>query len=128
MFRMRPAHTEALAHAAMDDYVDRVMVHLRTVFPTRLSGTDDGALDAIVRRGITAAGEHGVTIELDVCRYLECVVAFGEDFTAHDAYDPAGTILHDRELTGTEKMDRVEAALAPWRYDHAPGQEVRDAG
>jgi hypothetical protein len=62
----------------------------------------------MIHAGIVKAESYDITDEVDVERFLECMVRFGLDFDNHPQTSWAGQILQDKSLSGTEKMNQID--------------------
>ena len=58
-----------------------MIVHLKKVFPDRVSTMQEPALLDIVRYGIQHARIYSIVAERDVCKYIDLSVLYGRDFT-----------------------------------------------
>ncbi|WNG56715.1 hypothetical protein F0U59_19610 [Archangium gephyra] len=85
------------------------MDYLRTNFADWSKSKSDAELLGFIRLGINRARVHGVTTEADVLRYLDYMVIYGQEFDTEPATSWAGEILCSQELSGTEKMDRIDS-------------------
>jgi hypothetical protein len=108
MLKIRKAQVEALSQAMLRQFEDRMVTHLRAACPEQTQDVSEPELRATIRLGVESAAKYEVTDEVDVRRYLECLVLYGPDFDANPRTPWAGQILNDKELTGTEKMNRID--------------------
>ena len=88
-------------------FQDRLMAHLREMYPERLEDKDDDELREFCQKGIARAGDLGVRTEYDVARFLEYRVFLGESFDQARGPGWLMAILHG-EGSGTYKMDRLD--------------------
>ena len=65
-------------------------------------------LRATIHAGIERAEQYDIVSEVDIRRYLESVIVYGPDFDTNPKTAWAGHILHNKALSGTEKMNRVD--------------------
>jgi hypothetical protein len=103
---------EGLARLALEQ---RLAQHLRDRFPGCRDLDADG-LRALVQHGLGRAAAHGVQSDYDVRRFLEFVAMYGPSFDTDPRIPWAGETLRRSDLSGTEKMDRLDS------YDLAAGR------
>ena len=89
-------------------FQDEVIDHLRQSFGPSIEARrlDDARLRSLIDQTIERAGQHGVSGEYDVVRFIEFVFEYGDHF---DSLPWAATVLNASDLTGGEKMDRLDA-------------------
>ena len=111
MFTIRRTQMETFSRALEDASLRRMVAHLRERFGTELAarGLVEPDLEPLARLGLDAARSHGVVLEDDVRRYLECMVILGPDFDREVNW--AGEVLRDEERDGTRKMDAIVEIL-----------------
>lgn len=105
---IRNSQMDAFRESTMDAFEKRAAARLRSRFPARLAETTEDQLRETIRLGVERAKEYEITAESDVLRYLEYMVEYRPDFDEHDETLWAKRILRDRDLTGTQKMDRLD--------------------
>lgn len=104
-----PAQMQAFSDYMLRQFIDAMVKSLGGAFPEQRQELGDQKLRQIIDRGIGRAREHGVLLERDVERYLRCLLRHGEDFGRSPETAWAQEILSTQAITGTAKMDRVEA-------------------
>jgi len=67
---------------------------------------DDPRLRLTIRDGVKRAQQYGILSEYDVTRFIEYEFKYGEGF---EALPWAAPVLGASNLTGDEKMDRLDA-------------------
>jgi hypothetical protein len=104
--QIREKQMEAFADSMLQQFESQMAAHLRSRFPKKLAGTNDGQLQARVHQGIDQAESYGVTAKYDIRRYLEYTVEYGPDF---DTFTPwAGPILKAKGVSGNKKMNNLD--------------------
>ncbi len=98
---------EVLSKYMVDQFVDDALVRLRTVFPEQTKDMPERELRHLIRTGIDRAESYDITDQVDVERFLECMVLHGSDFDTDSKTSWAGEILLDESFTGTEKMNLI---------------------
>ena len=88
------------------DFQDRLVTHLRQMYPERLQNWDDDELREFCQEGTERARAFDVRTEYDISRFLEYRVFLGESF---DRLGPPWllAILYG-DGSGTYKMDRLD--------------------
>lgn len=108
MLKIRKAQMDSLSEARLKQFEDRMVLHLRSACPEETRETAEPDLRNTIREGMKSAAQYEITSEVDISRYLECVVVYGLDFETNPKTAWAGRILNNKELSGTEKMNRVD--------------------
>lgn len=81
--------------------------HLRQFFPDDCAELGDARLRDLIHWGIARAAHHGIEVEVDVCRYLDLMMALGQRFDSDPAYPWALPILSN----GGSAEDRLSALI-----------------
>jgi hypothetical protein len=108
MLKIRKAQMDSLSEARLKQFEDRMVVHLRAACPEETRATTDSELRSTIRTGMDDAAKYEITSEVDVRRYLECVVVYGPDFDTNPKTAWAGPLLNHKQWSGTEKMNQVD--------------------
>ncbi len=119
MLIIRRAQIEALEGWARLQLEQRLGLHLRNRFPAACRDLDADGLRALIQHGIGRAEAYGVQSEYDVGRFLEFVAMYGRSFDSDPRIPWAGEVLRRSDLSGTEKMDRLDS------YDLVAGWAAR---
>lgn len=109
MLNIRKTQMNALSEYMLGQFESRMVIHLRAHFSEQTKSLSAAELQTIVHRGVGNAARYNVTAEDDVRRYLEYVVMYGVDFDTNPRSAWAQEILRTQELSGGEKMDRIDA-------------------
>jgi hypothetical protein len=110
---------EAFHESAMHAFEERTIADLRSTFQARFSNVSVDELRSLIRLGLVKAGSYGIDAESDVTRYLEYMVAFGNDFDTDPSSAWAKPILTADRMTGSEKMDAMDN-FATFDLRHLP--------
>lgn len=113
---VRQAQIDTLAHAVACSFATRVEKYLRRELPDVCAAAGDERLRQWTREGVAEATACGITIEWDVCRYVEYKVRFGGDIRGRPQGAWTEPILADDTLDGTAKMDRID-----YQFLYEPG-------
>ncbi len=108
MLKIRKEQMETFKDDILRKFEDKMVIHLRSQFPEETKQMEEPELREMIHNGIFHARRYKVTLEIDVSRYLECMMKYGADFDTNPKTAWAGKILHNRMMEGTEKMDRID--------------------
>ena len=107
MLTIRPDQLQTLSELMLKQFEDRMVTHLRAMYPDATQAKPEAELRRLIQEGIVRARGYQVKTENNVRRYLECMVSYGTRFDSGPETAWAGKILRDAKLTGTQKMDRI---------------------
>jgi hypothetical protein len=99
MFRIRERTMDAFTHAAVRAFEDEMLDHMSHCFPNELATLGEDAARDFVRRGIERAHGYRIDSALDVCKFIDLMLVFGDDFDRE--CDWARDILDARALQVT---------------------------
>ena len=102
---IREEQREVLKQYMVKQFEERMVLHLRRVFPEKIKFLSEQELRTQTQRGINQSAQYQITVEGDVQRYLECAVVYGWDFHATSW---AREILCHNDWNGEMKMDKIE--------------------
>jgi len=125
MFQLRDGHLCAFNSAAMDNFEQRGVRHLRRRLPRATSAFSDEELRLRVRDGIRRARPYGLTTERQVMCFVDTGFLIGEDFdTRPDSYW-ARAILDKRDMAADHRAywlvtgaQRVVRGEGPAQVNH----------
>ena len=103
------AQVDSMSQASARGFERRLAEHLRTSFGERLVTLDDERLAAAVSACRKKAQGHGIDLENDVRRYAEYAVSYGLAMDGDETVAWIGAVLRMEELSGTERMDLLDA-------------------
>jgi hypothetical protein len=107
MLVMRKEQMDVFGNYEIKKFEDRMVLHLRSSLPEEAETITEEVLRQMIQTGIDKAESYQVTDEVDVERFLECMVRYGSDFDTDPKTSWAGEILRDEGFTGTEKMNQI---------------------
>lgn len=110
MLTIRNAQMETLSRYMLEQAANRLAQHLRANFPDHTELWDEPTMQELVRLGLRRAADHGIRAERDIRRYLEYMVLLSPGFDTDPATAWAGVILRRRDLNGSARMRRIDAA------------------
>lgn len=110
---IRKEQMEILSKASMEKFVKNMVKHLRTNFPKQLEkqGISEKDLESMVWSGMSSAKSYGITSEIGIEQYLECMVILCPDFDINQNYAWAGEILRNKNLTPNEKTEALNLQI-----------------
>ncbi len=106
-FEMTDAHMQAFSAQQRRRFEDEMVVHLRKEFPDETADLGEDGLRGMIREGIDKAKGYTITLERDVARYLELMLALSPTFDDGEEYPWAPDILKQGEMTGRDKIERI---------------------
>jgi len=98
LWRIRPEQYQALDAAVHQDLEERMMQHVRKLFPQRCSSLGEDQVRQLVRHGSAKAAGYQLSREADLCRFVELAFAFGRDFDRDPRYPWASEVLRDASI------------------------------
>jgi hypothetical protein len=108
MLRIRKEQMEAFKNDILQKFEDRMSLYLRSQFPEKTQKIQEPELRQMIHAGTFQAQKYKVTLEPDVCRFLECMMVHGVNFDTDPKTAWAGKILRNERMTGRGKMDRID--------------------
>lgn len=102
---IREEQREVLRKYMLKQFEDRMVLHLRRIFPNEIKSFSEPDLRAQIQKGMNRSAQYQITMGGDVQRYLECAVIYGWDF---DTTPWAREILRHDDWDGEMKMDQIE--------------------
>jgi hypothetical protein len=108
MLRIRPKQIAALGGVMRTRFEERMVAHLRTLFPQLTQRRAHAEILSFVRIGVARAAVYGVVVERDVQRYIEYMIMYGPRFDEDARYRPLAEVLNRADLSGTSKMNRID--------------------
>lgn len=108
MLVIRPEQMEVLRQYTRQRFISRMTGKLRAALHAKLEDTPDAELRDTIDAGIDSARARAITDEADVEGYLWYVARFGPEFGATAETRWAGEILEREDLSGSDKMERIE--------------------
>lgn len=106
MLMIRSEQIAALGEYMLRQFEARMHHALRADFPAESVELSDEELGEIIREGVERAEGYAVTDETDVERFLELMLRRGRTFDLTESW--ANEILTEADLSGTQKMDKID--------------------
>ncbi len=95
LWQIRQEQVAALGKSSLDDFIERMVVHLNKFFPEQCQALGQEKTQEAVRYGIQRAASYEITAEPDVCKYVDLMFGFGRDFDTDPRYPWAIAALKD---------------------------------
>lgn len=108
MLVIRKGQMEVLSKYMLEQFENRMVDHLRDIFPVQTEDMTTEDLRHLIREGVDKAEAYDITDELEVETYLECMVQYGVNFDTDTKTSWAGEILRDESFSETDKMQRID--------------------
>ena len=107
MLKLRKEHLVAFETHVVNLFTARVVAHVKAVWPAECGELGDPGVTETVRAAIKRAAALGLTSELDVVRYVDLGFILVKDFETNPLALWTRSILADRVLAPTAKLDRL---------------------
>jgi len=109
VFILRKEHLDAFALAAREGFEDRTAAHLQSRFPQECEELGEEEVRERIREGIERAGRYDIHAEKDVATFIRYMFGLAPDFDTSRKFEWVGPILRDKELSPTERLDKIKA-------------------
>jgi hypothetical protein len=106
---LRRVHLDALARAARETFVDRLVAHVASEFSAAYATRGEAGTRALCEQCLDAAADVSITTEAGVCGYLELWLRHGAMCDRASAELLA--VLDDGGLGDEAKLGRLEALV-----------------
>ncbi|MGA2987545.1 MAG: hypothetical protein ABSG32_27460 [Terriglobia bacterium] len=93
MLTLRSAQVEAFDAAAVKDFEELMVPHLKKFFPEFFEAAGEPKVREFIRYGVKRSGSYQITAKRDVSRYIDLMVSLGRDFDQDPDLSWAGEIL-----------------------------------
>ena len=105
MLQIRKEQMDVLDACMLRLFVDKMIVHMREVFPEETKDKDRQELRGLVEEGVKRASGYGITEEPQVALLIDLMVGMGHDFEKQTPW--MEKILLKETLNQQEKMDII---------------------
>jgi hypothetical protein len=96
MLTMRPKQMEAFSEAALKDFEELMIPHLKKFFPEFCEAAGEQEVRKLIQHGVKRAASYQINAKCDVSRYIDLMVSLGADFDKDKNLPWAGEILKTR--------------------------------
>lgn len=107
MIKIRPEQFTALKSLSRASFVDRMVVHLRHVFPEDTKLASEASLRKIIDLGVDRSRLYGITYEYDVARFIDLYFILAPDYDTSEKAPWAAAILNESSLPGWQRVDQL---------------------
>ena len=102
---------EAFSNQQGQRFENEMVVYLEQQFPAEFAKTGEPWMRELIGAGIKGAEGYGITLERDVSRYIELMLALAPDFDRSPRTPWAAPILANPRLAGWQKLDGIYERL-----------------
>ncbi len=120
MLQLTPSQVEVLSDYIREPFESRLEAHLREYFSDACAALESEGLRDFIRRGVDRAISHQITRRRDICKFLQLVITFGEDFDRDLAW--ASDILVGARID--RSRTKIDLLYDEARYRRAEAPEV----
>jgi|SRR6266850_4918821 len=107
MLKLRKEHLDAFEAQAISLFANRVVAHVKSVWPDESAELEDSVLRSLVQTAIHRAGMLGLSSEYDIVRFADLCFILAADFETNPLSIWTRGILVDKTLSPTAKLDRI---------------------
>jgi len=103
MLQIRKKQFDILCRARQEGYRRRVYVHLQSVWPDELKTLQKDKVYEMIDTGIEKALRYRIESEMDIVKFIDCMIIWGADFDISPLTAWAAEILNNPTLRGSVK-------------------------
>ena len=108
MLTIRKEQLAAFGPLGEKTFEDRVIAHLKKVFPEQSESLGEPKLRETIQYGTQRAAAYRIISERDVCKYIDLMVLYGSDFDKDPNLPWAQSILQNKGIKDpTNKIDNL---------------------
>jgi hypothetical protein len=110
---IRQAQMDVFSQVEVQKFEDWMVSHLKQFFPRECRSLGEPQLRDLIQYGIKRAARHQITVERDVCKFIDLMIVLGRDFDTDERNVWAHEILaHEREPAN--KVQSLHAAAVTY--------------
>ena len=114
MLVIRPEQIAVFSEAAVQNFEDWMLAHLKRFFPEECAESGEPKIRRRIRDGTNRAATYGITSKRDVCKFIDLIMMLGPDFGSDPRF-PWATEILERPVDSASKIagltDYIESAL-----------------
>ncbi len=110
MLTIRQAQLAVLSQLEVRKFEDWMVSHLHKFFPKQCATLGERQLREWIQHGIRRAAYYGLRAKNDVCKYIDLMIVFGQDFDTDKRNRWASEILGRRGDPGAKMQVLFTAA------------------
>lgn len=113
MFQIKKSQMDLFDAAALKDFEDETVLHVKKHFPKHYQFLGDDKIRGVIRHGIRRAHGHGLTTQRSMCLYITLMMMLGSNFDIDLHLPWAAEILGDpTPMPQSARVNRLtDAAL-----------------
>lgn len=108
---IRPDQWQTLHATRQTALQANLMARFRELWAAQAEQLGDQAVRDWIDHAVQASGQHGLTLELDVRRYLDIMAVLGRDFDQDTRYPWASAVLADAALRPSTRIDKLSGLV-----------------
>jgi hypothetical protein len=90
---IRKSQFELFSTQEVQKFEDWMVSHLQKFFPSQCEPLGEGELRAFIQLGIVRAAHYEIREKREVCRFIDLMMVFGQDFDSSEQTSWAAEIL-----------------------------------
>jgi len=111
MLTIRKEQLAAFRPLGEKTFEDRVIAHLKKVFPEQSESLGEPKLRESIQYGKQRAASYKIISERDVCKYIDLMIVYGRDFDKDPNHPWAQSILQNQAIRSpSSKIERLYKA------------------
>src|SRR5580704_896684 len=111
MLTIRKEQLAAFGLLGEKTFEDRVIAHLKKVFPEQSESLGEPKLRESIQYGKQRAASYKIISERDVCKYIDLMIVYGRDFDKDPNHPWAQSILQNQAIRSpSSKIERLYKA------------------
>jgi hypothetical protein len=107
MLKLRKEHLDAFEVQAIALFANRVLAHIKSVWPEQSAELTDPVLRSTIQTAIQRAATLGLTTEYDVARFVNLSFILAADFETNPLSIWTRPFITDKTLAPVAKLDRI---------------------
>jgi hypothetical protein len=107
MLKLRKEHLEAFEAQAVSLFANRVLTHVKSVWPEQCAELGDAVIRSTVQTAIQRAGMLGLLNEYDIARFVDLSFILAADFETNPLSIWTRPFIADKTLAPRAKLDRI---------------------
>ncbi|MDB6121146.1 MAG: uncharacterized protein JWQ71_139 [Pedosphaera sp.] len=107
MLVIREEQYKAFAQYVVKGFEDRVVIHLKQVWPDDCKRVGERGLREAIRKSFESCEKYGIKAEYDVVRFVDLTFILCQGFDTNPRLAWAARLLNDKELSPRAKMDKL---------------------
>src|ERR1041384_3496830 len=115
MLNIRPDQIAVFEQAALQNFEDRMLAHLKNFAPNHSKTLREDEVRVVIRHGMKQAESHGFTSERSLRIYTELMLMLGAGFDSDPQLQWVAELLKDETITDeVTRIDRLQERA--WAY------------